>query len=211
MGSDGAHKPALAEGRVSLSRHRKNKKTVGKKASGRGIAHRSQEESRVSLILLFPLAHPRTPHQQAHFEASSGPPGLGVGGPDEEATLHASVQGPLQQVLEPDGIHRRVLSQDVHLDGDHRGAPALLSCLQCLQHHAQHGRVTAWCLDATMAWAYGWTAGHHSAPKPPLGPTYSKHVEQSMHQVQARPNGGWAKGLGDQIHPKSVSLSTVTL
>ena len=63
------------------------------------------------------------------FEVASAPLGLGVGGPDEEAELHASVQGLLQEVLEPDGIYCRVLLQDINLDGHHLGAPAPLPCL----------------------------------------------------------------------------------
>lgn len=51
------------------------------------------------------------------FEVASGHLGLRVGGPDEEAMLFANVQAPLQQILEPDDIYYRILSQDVNLSG----------------------------------------------------------------------------------------------
>ena len=53
------------------------------------------------------------------FEAAGGPLGLGVHGPDEQAAVQARGQGLLQQVVEPEGVHRRVLLQDVDFDGRH--------------------------------------------------------------------------------------------
>lgn len=74
--------------------------------------------------------------------------------------MHVCGQSLLQQVLELEAAHRRVVLQDVNIDGHHRGALELLSSLQHLQHlqhlqnHAQQGRVAAQHWDT--ATAYTW-------------------------------------------------------
>lgn len=117
---------------------------------------------------LAPPPHPPPP-PGTHFEAAGGPLGLGVHGPDEQAAVQARGQGLLQQVVEPEGVHRRVLLQDVDLDGCHRGTPAPLPGLQCFQHHAQHRRVAARRPDGApgQACGRGWgAAGRHPGPRP---------------------------------------------
>lgn len=65
--------------------------------------------------------------------------------------MHVCGQSLLQQVLELEAAHRRVVLQDVNIDGHHQGALELLSSLQHLQNHAQQGRVAAQHWDAARA------------------------------------------------------------
>lgn len=110
----GTHTPAFQEEMVSEKTEEEPEEKKGRKAFQQNNTEARKRELELKfkawgrVALSLPFAPPTS--QQAHFEAARRPLGLGVGRPDEEAALHASVQSPLQQILEPDGIHRRVLS-----------------------------------------------------------------------------------------------------
>lgn len=75
----------------------------------------------------------------AHLEAAGGPHGGGVAGPHQVPAAQPLAQRLLQQVLEADGVHSRVLGQDEPLDGDDGDALPLVLGPQRLDDHVQGG------------------------------------------------------------------------